>query len=50
MCGLIDFGTAIFITDFTNIVIGTTHYLSPEILLGQGYSFSCDYWSIGVVT
>ena len=46
---LIDFGTAKFITDFTNTVIGTPHYLSPEILLGQGYSFSCDYWSIGVV-
>ena len=47
---LIDFGTTKFITDFTNTVIGTPHYLSPEILLGQGYSFSCDYWSIGVVT
>ena len=47
---LIDFGTTKFITDFTNTVIGTPYYLSPEILLGQGYSFSCDYWSIGVVT
>ena len=46
---LIDFGTAKFITDFTSTIIGTPHYLSPEILLGQGYSFSCDYWSIGVV-
>ena len=46
---LIDFGTAKFITDFTSTVIGTPHYLSPEILLGQGYSFSCDYWSIGIV-
>ena len=45
---LIDFGTTKFITDFTNTVIGTPHYLSPEILLGQGYSFSCDYWSIGI--
>jgi len=35
--------------DFTSTVIGTPHYLSPEILLGQGYSFSCDYWSLGVV-
>ena len=46
---LIDFGTAKFIVDFTSTVIGTPHYLSPEILLGQGYSYSCDYWSIGVV-
>ena len=46
---LIDFGTAKFIMDFTSTVIGTPHYLSPEILLGQGYSFSCDYWSLGVV-
>ena len=44
-----DFGTVKVIIDFISTIIGTSHYLSPEILLGQGYSFSYDYWSIGIV-
>ena len=47
---LIDFGTAKIMNDFTSTVIGTPHYMAPEILNGRGYSFSCDYWSIGIVT
>ena len=23
--------------------------MAPEILLGQGYGFSCDYWSLGII-
>jgi cGMP-dependent protein kinase len=46
---LIDFGTATVIKDFTSTIIGTPHYMAPEVLLGKGYSFSCDYWSIGIV-
>ena len=46
---LIDFGTAKFIKDYTNTIIGTPHYMAPEVLSGKGYSFSCDYWSIGVI-
>lgn len=45
---LIDFGTAKKISDFTHTVIGTPHYTAPEILIGKGYSFSCDFWSVGV--
>lgn len=45
---LIDFGTAKFITDFTQTIIGTPHYIAPEILIGKGYSLTCDYWSIGI--
>jgi cGMP-dependent protein kinase 1 len=45
---LIDFGTAKKITDFTHTVIGTPHYIAPEVLTGKGYSLSCDYWSVGV--
>lgn len=45
---LIDFGTAIEINDFTNTITGTPHYIAPEILMGRGYGFSSDYWSIGV--
>ena len=46
---LIDFGTAKKIKDFTCTIIGTAYYISPEILIGKGYSYSCDYWSIGII-
>jgi cGMP-dependent protein kinase len=46
---LIDFGTATVIKDFTHTIIGTPHYMAPEVLLGKGYSYSCDYWSIGII-
>lgn len=48
---IIDFGIAKDLTgkDKTKTVIGTTQYLSPEMLQGKGYSFSVDYWAIGVL-
>ena len=48
---LIDFGIAKDVTgkDFTNTIIGTNHYISPEMIEGKGYSFATDYWSIGVL-
>ena len=45
---MIDFGTAKVLTDYTSTIIGTPHYIAPEILQGKGYSLSCDFWSIGV--
>lgn len=45
---LIDFGTAVKIDNFTQTIIGTPHYMAPEVLYGKGYAFSCDYWSIGI--
>ena len=45
---MIDFGTAKILTDYTSTVIGTPHYIAPEILKGKGYSLSCDFWSVGV--
>ncbi len=44
---LIDFGTAKEITDRTMTIIGTPHYMAPEIIVGEGYTFAVDYWSIG---
>lgn len=32
----------------TYTIIGTPHYMAPEIILGKGYSFNVDLWSIGV--
>ena len=45
---IIDFGTSKILNDYTSTVIGTPHYIAPEILQGKGYSLSCDYWSVGV--
>ena len=45
---MIDFGTAKILTDYTSTIIGTPHYIAPEILQGRGYSLSCDFWSVGI--
>ena len=47
---MIDFGTSKVLTfsDYTSTIIGTPHYVSPEILQGRGYSLSCDFWSLGI--
>ena len=49
---LIDFGTSIHLLkkNCTNTITGTPHYIAPEVLLGKEYNFSCDYWSLGILT
>ena len=32
----------------TRTIIGSPLSISPEVLKGGGYSYSCDYWGIGV--
>lgn len=34
----------------TSTIIGTPHYIAPEIITGKGYSFPVDLWSLGVLT
>lgn len=46
---LIDFGAAKIVPDRTVTVIGTPHYMAPEIILGLGYNKSVDLWSLGVM-
>ncbi|KAL9634245.1 MAG: hypothetical protein Q9164_004210 [Protoblastenia rupestris] len=29
--------------------VGTPDYIAPEIFTGRGYSFSCDWWSVGAI-
>ena len=45
---LIDFGTAKEIEDRTSTILGTPHYMAPEVILGEGYSFSYDFWSCAI--
>lgn len=50
---LIDMGTAKVLVERngmyrTNTILGTPHYMAPEILLGKGYGLLVDLWSIGI--
>ena len=47
---LIDFGIAKMLKNGnrTFTIVGTPHYMAPEIIVGKGYDSSCDYWAIGV--
>lgn len=50
---LIDLGTAKELSSKnmykTFTIIGTPHYMAPEVFEGKGYSFEADYWSLGVL-
>ena len=45
---LIDFGTAKEVDSRTKTIIGTPHYMAPETIMGGGYSFPVDFWSISI--
>lgn len=33
----------------TYTIIGTPNYMAPEVLSGNGYSYSVDLWSLGIL-
>ena len=33
--------------DRTATIIGTPHYMAPEVVVGKGYSYNVDLWSLG---
>merc|ERR550525_840350 len=49
---LVDFGIAKKLEGGKNMtftVIGTPHYMAPDILKGHGYGVEVDIWSLGVL-
>ena len=46
---LIDFGISKIINGRTYTIVGTPHYMAPEVITGKGYSFLSDYWSLGII-
>jgi cGMP-dependent protein kinase 1 len=45
---LIDFGTAKQVQNRTFTLLGTPHYMAPEIIIGKGYNKNVDIWSLGI--
>lgn len=35
--------------DFTNTILGTPYYMSPELLTGQPYHWASDIWAVGCI-
>ncbi|KAI0058779.1 CMGC CLK protein kinase [Artomyces pyxidatus] len=46
---LIDFGSATFQEEYHSTVVSTRHYRAPEIILGLGWSYPCDAFSLGCI-
>jgi calcium/calmodulin-dependent protein kinase I len=50
MIKLSDFGVSKVISNHVmTTTVGTAGYLAPEVLQGEGYEKSVDYWSIWVI-
>ena len=35
--------------EIAHSLVGTPNYIAPEILSKQGYTQTCDWWSVGVI-
>lgn len=46
---LIDFGSAAYHHQDRSYIVSTRHYRAPEVILGHGWSYPCDIWSVGCI-
>ncbi|XP_038699923.1 serine/threonine-protein kinase AFC3 isoform X1 [Tripterygium wilfordii] len=46
---LIDFGSTAFDNQCHSSIVSTRHYRAPEIILGLGWTYPCDLWSVGCI-
>ncbi|XP_065849711.1 serine/threonine-protein kinase AFC3 isoform X2 [Euphorbia lathyris] len=46
---LIDFGSTTFDNQNHSSIVSTRHYRAPEVILGLGWSYPCDLWSVGCI-
>ncbi|GAB4820827.1 hypothetical protein N2152v2_007873 [Parachlorella kessleri] len=46
---VIDFGSATWEDEYHSAVVCTRHYRAPEVILGSGWSYPADLWSVGCI-
>ncbi|CAL5347504.1 unnamed protein product [Camellia sinensis] len=46
---LIDFGSTTFEHEDHTYVVSTRQYRAPEVILGLGWNYPCDLWSVGCI-
>ncbi|VFQ95608.1 unnamed protein product [Cuscuta campestris] len=46
---VIDFGSTTYDNDNQSYIVSTRHYRAPEVILGLGWTYPCDIWSVGCI-
>ncbi|PSS13622.1 Serine/threonine-protein kinase [Actinidia chinensis var. chinensis] len=46
---VIDFGSTAYEHQDHNYIVSTRHYRALEVILGLGWSYPCDIWSVGCI-
>ncbi|GLT36658.1 hypothetical protein SLA2020_110210 [Shorea laevis] len=46
---VIDFGSTAYEHQDHNYIVSTRHYRAPEVILGLGWTYPCDLWSVGCI-
>ncbi|KAL9235610.1 hypothetical protein vseg_010355 [Gypsophila vaccaria] len=46
---VIDFGSTTYERADQTYIVSTRHYRAPEVILGLGWSYPCDVWSVGCI-
>ncbi|XP_016440940.1 serine/threonine-protein kinase AFC2 isoform X3 [Nicotiana tabacum] len=46
---VIDFGSTIYDRQDQKYIVSTRHYRAPEVILGLGWRYACDIWSVGCI-